>query len=99
MAACYQKKQLIDISNDSGLKNNSMVVVCSMRSEFPELSEEALKIIMQLSTIFLREKGFSSLVQMKKYTCRFSIEFDLKLSQISRNSARGSKLNHLINSN
>jgi hypothetical protein len=33
----------------------------SVRSEFPELSEEPLKIVVQFSTTCLCEKGFSSL--------------------------------------
>jgi hypothetical protein len=40
----------------------------SVRSEFLELSEEALKVVMQFSTTYLCEKGFSPLLQLKQNT-------------------------------
>jgi hypothetical protein len=52
-----------------------------VRSEFPELSEEALKVVMQFSTTYLCEKGFSSLLQLKtKYRNRLSASADLRLN-------------------
>jgi hypothetical protein len=55
-------------------------ILPSVRSEFPELSEEALKLVMQFSTTCLCEKGFSSLLQLKtKYRNRLSMSADLQL--------------------
>jgi hypothetical protein len=56
-----------------------------MRSEFPELSEEALKTVMQFSTPCLCEKEFSSLLQLKtKYKNQLSAcaNFRLNLTNI-----------------
>jgi hypothetical protein len=51
-----------------------------VRSEFAELSEEALKIVMQFSTTYLCDKVFSSLLQIKtKYRNRLSVSADLRL--------------------
>jgi hypothetical protein len=68
-----KKEQLLELSSDSGLKMqfrdldlSRFWISPSVRSEFPKLSEEALKVVMQFSTTYLCEKGFSSLFQLKK---------------------------------
>jgi hypothetical protein len=43
-------------------------------------SKDALKIVMQFSTIYFCEKGFSSLLQIKtKHRNRLSVSADLRL--------------------
>jgi hypothetical protein len=67
-----KKEQLLELSSDNGLKMqfrdlglSRFWISPSVRTEFPELSEEALKVVMQFSTTYLCEKGFSSLLQLK----------------------------------
>jgi hypothetical protein len=57
-----KKDQLIELSSDSGLKMQfhdlgfvRSWISPSVRSEFPELSEEPLKMVMQFSTTCLYE--------------------------------------------
>jgi hypothetical protein len=74
-------EQLIELSSDSGLKMQfrdldlvRLRISPSVRSEFPELSEESLKIVRQFSTTCLCEKVFSSLLQIKtKHRSRLSV--------------------------
>jgi hypothetical protein len=82
-----KKVQLIELSSDSGLKMQfrdlGLVrswISPSVRSEYPELSEEPLKIVMQFSTTCLCEEVFSSLLQIKtKCRNRLSVSADLRL--------------------
>jgi hypothetical protein len=67
-----KKEQLLELSSDSGLKVqycdlglSRFWISPSVRSELPEVSEEALKISMQFTTAYLCGKGFSSLLQIK----------------------------------
>jgi hypothetical protein len=80
-------EQLIELSNDSGLKMQFRALSLakfwispSVRYEYPELSEDALKIVMQFASIYLCEKGFSSLIEIKtKYRNRLNVCADLRL--------------------
>jgi hypothetical protein len=52
----------------------------SVRYEYPELSEDALKIVMQFASIYLCEKEFSSRIEIKtKYRNRLNMCADLRL--------------------
>jgi hypothetical protein len=81
------KEQLIEPSSDTGLKMQFRDLGLvrfwfspSVRSEFPELSETALKIGMQFLATYLREKVFSSLLHRKtKHRNRLSVIADLGL--------------------
>jgi hypothetical protein len=83
-----KKEQLLELSSDRGPKMQFLDlgfsrfwISHSARSEFPELSEEALKVVMQFSSTYLCEKGFSSLLQLKaKYRNRLSACADLRLN-------------------
>ncbi|PNF18920.1 hypothetical protein B7P43_G18239 [Cryptotermes secundus] len=82
----YRKKNsTLSFQVTVGLKCNSVIFVwsdcgSSVISEFPELSEEALKFAMQFSTTYLYEKEFSSLLYLKtKYRNRLSVIADLRL--------------------
>jgi hypothetical protein len=70
-----KKEQLLELSSDSGLKMqfrdlglSRFWISPSVRSESLELSKEALKDVMQFSTTYLCEKGFSPLLQLKQNT-------------------------------
>jgi hypothetical protein len=83
-----KKEQLLELSSDSGLKMqfrdlgwSRFWISPSVRSEFSEFSEEAWKAVMQFSTTYLCEKGFSSLFQLKtEYRNRLSACADLRLN-------------------
>jgi hypothetical protein len=87
-----KREHLIDLSSDSCLKIqfgdlgfSRFWISHSLRSEFPELSEEALKTVMQFSTTYLCEKEFSSLLQFKtKYINHLSVcaSFQMNLTNI-----------------
>jgi hypothetical protein len=83
-----KKEQLLELSSDGALKMklcdlgmSRVWISPSVRSEFPKLSEEALKVVMQFSTTYLCEEGFSSLLQLKtKYRNRHIAYADLRLN-------------------
>ena len=67
-----EREQLIELSNDAGLKikfqAEGMVnfwTSSPVEREYSELYKGALKIIIQLASTYLCEKGFSSLTEIK----------------------------------
>jgi hypothetical protein len=67
-----KKGQLLELSRDGGLKMqfrdlglSRFWISPSVRSEFPQLYEEALKVAIRFSTTSLCKKGFSLLLQLK----------------------------------
>ena len=63
-----------------------------MRSEYPELYDKALRILLPFATSYLCETGFSALTTMKtKHRARLVVEDDLRLC-LSRLSPRYDKL-------
>lgn len=63
-----------------------------MRSEYPELYDKALRILLPFATSYLCETGFSALTTIKtKYRTRLSVEDDLRLC-LYRLSPRFDKL-------
>uniref|UniRef100_A0AAR2KEL9 DUF4371 domain-containing protein n=1 Tax=Pygocentrus nattereri TaxID=42514 RepID=A0AAR2KEL9_PYGNA len=76
---------LIDLSCDSALKlifsQKSLVNFwLHVRSEYPDLSDKAVRFLMPFPTTYLCETGFSMLVVLKtKYRNRLNVEPDIRL--------------------
>ena len=102
-----EREQLIELSNDTGLKMKfeaeGMVnfwTSSPVKREYRELSKGALKIIIQFASMYLCEKGFSSLTEIKtKYRNRLDVSADLrlKLTSIHPNIEQLCRIIHLIN--
>ncbi|KAK1343758.1 hypothetical protein QTO34_014311, partial [Cnephaeus nilssonii] len=66
-----EKESLIDLSSDDSLKAKFQSSLSrphfwiSIKSEYPLLSEKAMKILIQFSTTYLCEKTFSSVMAIK----------------------------------
>lgn len=80
-----QENQLIEISSNSNLKrvfkeSSLSSFWLSIRQDYPEISDSALRPLMLFSTTYLCEKGFSAYVYTKnKYRNRLNIESDLRI--------------------
>uniref|UniRef100_A0A8D0A9E2 DUF4371 domain-containing protein n=1 Tax=Sander lucioperca TaxID=283035 RepID=A0A8D0A9E2_SANLU len=80
-----EQDSLAELSCDSALKNDFSerylpAFWLKVATEYPELSDKALKWIVPFPTTYLCESGFSSLVMLKtKYRNRLNIEPDLRL--------------------
>lgn len=80
-----QDNQLIEISSNSNLKrvfkeSSLSSFWLSIRQDYPEISDSALRPLMLFSTTYLCEKGFSAYVYTKnKYRNRLNIESDLRI--------------------
>ncbi|KAL4148803.1 hypothetical protein QTP88_002956 [Uroleucon formosanum] len=80
-----QENQLIEISSNSNLKrvfkeSSLSSFWLSIRQDYPEISDSALRPLMLFSTTYLCEKGFSAYVYTKnKYRNRLNIESDLRM--------------------
>ena len=89
--------KLIELSHDSvsKAKLRSVGLVnfwIEMKSEYPELFDKALRILLPFATSYLCETGFSALTTIKtKYRARLSVEDDLRLC-LSRLLPRYDKL-------
>jgi hypothetical protein len=69
-------------------KQNKTVEDLCYLSIYPEVSNEAAKLLVQFSSTYLCESGFSALAYIKsKYRVRLDVENDLRcaLSQMSPN--------------
>jgi len=89
----YLQEQTINLKNDSHAKedfSNKTVKdfwLCYL-SVYPEIANEAAKLLVQFSSTYLCESGFSALAYIKsKYRARLDVESDLRcaLSQMSPN--------------
>lgn len=83
----HLKESLIDLSSDETLKfkfHSSLSrpqFWLSIKSEYPLLSEQAMKILIQFSTTYLCEKAFSSVTVIKtRYRSRVEINAVLRLA-------------------
>ncbi|KAL4088791.1 hypothetical protein QTP88_023875 [Uroleucon formosanum] len=80
-----QENQLIEISSNSNLKrvfkeSSLSSFWLSIRQDYPEISDSALRPLMLFSTTYLCEKGFSAYMYTKnKYRNRLNIESDLRI--------------------
>ncbi|XP_022160172.1 protein FAM200A-like [Myzus persicae] len=80
-----QENQLIEISSNSNLKrvfkeSSLSSFWLSIRQDYPEISDSAIRPLMLFSTTYLCEKGFSANVYTKnKYRNRLNIESDLRI--------------------
>jgi hypothetical protein len=89
--------QLIELSHNtaSKAKHRSVSLVefwIQMKSEYPELYDKAIRILLPFATSYLCETGFSALTAIKtKHRARLSVEDDLRLC-ISRLSPRFDEL-------
>uniref|UniRef100_A0AAR2INL2 DUF4371 domain-containing protein n=1 Tax=Pygocentrus nattereri TaxID=42514 RepID=A0AAR2INL2_PYGNA len=89
---------LIDLSCDSALKlifsQKSLVNFwLHVRSEYPDLSDKAVRFLMPFPTTYLCETGFSMLVVLKtKYRNRLNVEPDIRLQL----SALQPDIHHLV---
>ncbi|XP_026546538.1 SCAN domain-containing protein 3-like isoform X1 [Notechis scutatus] len=86
----HEKENLIDLSCDGHLKIkfhssiSSPHFWLSVKSEYPLLSEKAMKILIQFSTTYLCEKTFSSVTAIKtRYRSRLEIKTTLRLAVTS----------------
>uniref|UniRef100_A0A3B1IGP9 Uncharacterized protein n=1 Tax=Astyanax mexicanus TaxID=7994 RepID=A0A3B1IGP9_ASTMX len=93
-----EEDRLIDLSCDSALKfifsQKSLVNFwLHARSEYPDLSDKAVRFLMPFPTTYLCETGFSMLVVLKtKYRNRLNVEPDLRLQL----SALQPDIHHLV---
>lgn len=77
------EEQLIELSCDGGLKLRfTALSICdfwlSVKSEYPELALESMKVLLPFATTYLSETGFSALTVIKtKYRSRLDPENDL----------------------
>jgi zinc finger BED domain-containing protein 5/7/8/9 len=89
--------QMIDLSHNTvnKAKHKSVTLVefwIQMKSEYPDLFDKALRILLPFATSYLCESGFSALTTIKtKHRARLSVEDDLRLC-LSRLSPRYDKL-------
>lgn len=80
-----EQDSLIDLSCDSALKltfsQKSLTDFwIHTLSEYPDLSDKALRFLMPFPTTYLCEAGFSALVALKtKYRNKLNVESDLRL--------------------
>lgn len=81
----FQKEQLIELSCDPTLKKlySSATLLdfwVSVKNEYPEISNNAVKVLIGFSTTYLCERGFSSLTYLKnKYRNKLNVEDDMRL--------------------
>jgi hypothetical protein len=60
------------------------IIFGSVKSEYPVLSEKAIKILIPFATTYLCEKTFSSVTAIKnKYRCRLEIQTALRVAVTS----------------
>ena len=81
-----EREQLMELSNDAGLKIKFQAegTVNFWTSSPVEREYSALKIIIQFASMYLCEKGFSSLTEIKtKYRNRLDVCADLRLKLTS----------------
>lgn len=77
------EEQLIELSCDGGLKLRfTALSICdfwlTVKSEYPELALESMKVLLRFATTYLSETGFSALTVIKtKYRSRLDPENDL----------------------
>ncbi|XP_025420945.1 protein FAM200A-like [Sipha flava] len=78
-------EELIDLSSDENLRvrfreNRCGTFWISIKSEYPELSKQAISILLPFATNYLCETTFSTLTIIKnKYRFRLNVEADLKV--------------------
>ena len=79
-----ETEQLIELSCDDGMKEtfHTLSVIefwFDMRDSYPELSIQALKLMVPFATSYLCESGFSSLVAIKtRYRSTMNVSSDLR---------------------
>ncbi|XP_060875374.1 protein FAM200A-like [Metopolophium dirhodum] len=79
-------EELIDLSSDENLRIRFQENVCntfwiSIKSEYPELSKQAISILLPFSSTYLCETAFSTLTIIKnKYRSRLNVEADLRVA-------------------
>ena len=84
-----EKESLIELSSDDSLKlqfnsSSRSHFWLSVKSEYPILSEKALKIVTPFTTTYLCEKTFSTVTAIKnKYRSRLEIEAPLRVAVTS----------------
>lgn len=85
-----EQESLIELLCDDSLKAKFQSSISrshfwlSIKSEYPELSEKAMKILIQFSTTYLCEKTFSSVTSIKtRYRSRLEIKSALYLAVTS----------------
>jgi zinc finger BED domain-containing protein 5/7/8/9 len=81
-----EEEALIDLSNDSTLtlefNDKSLPYFwLSRKTQFPQLYERAMRVILPFATSYLCETGFSALAAVKtKYRNRLNVENDLRIA-------------------
>lgn len=81
-----EEEQLIDISSDSSLrmKFSSFSLLGfwnSIKDEYPEISNKALRVLLPFATSYLCEAGFSAVAVLKsKYRSRLNIEKEMRVA-------------------
>jgi hypothetical protein len=85
-----EKESLIDLSSDDSLKakfhssSSRHHFWLSVKSEYPVLSEKAIKILIPFATTYLCEKIFSSVTAIKnKNHCRLETQTALRVARTS----------------
>ncbi|CAI6357014.1 unnamed protein product [Macrosiphum euphorbiae] len=79
-------EELIDLSSDENLRIRFQENACdtfwiSIKSEYPELSKQAISILLHFASTYFCETAFSTLTIIKnKYRSRLNVEADLKVS-------------------
>ncbi|XP_064410162.1 SCAN domain-containing protein 3-like [Latimeria chalumnae] len=82
----YQQGELAEISCDKSLQLRFSSIHLaefwvSVQTEYPALSDEALKVLLPFATTYLCEAGFSALTAIKtNYRARLKIEDEIRLS-------------------
>ncbi|XP_022182070.1 protein FAM200A-like [Myzus persicae] len=79
-------EELIDLSSDENLRIRFQQNACdtfwiSIKSEYPELSKQAISILLPFASTYLCETAFSTLTIIKnKYRSRLNVEADLRVA-------------------
>lgn len=85
-----EKESLIELASDDSLKakfqssSSRSHFWLSVKSEYPMLSEKAMKILIPFATTYMCEKIFSTVTAIKtKYRCRLEIQTALRVAVTS----------------
>lgn len=79
-------EELIDLSSDENLRIRFQENACdtfwiSIKSEYPELSKQAISILLPFASTYLCKTAFSTLTIIKnKYRSRLNVEADLRVA-------------------